>query len=171
MSIVVLLPGVFAAVPAAAQFPNYPYAYIYGVRIDSDVVGATKGLRGDGFPDVSIKVYFNNIAFWTGNPYNNSVTLRSLKLYNKALPGLVWDTVAHSPASPMVVKWEGRVVNRTDGGIDGLTIPNWTLLELFVNDSGPLRSHRSGFVLEIKTTDKVLNLEVDPYDLKDRSLF
>lgn len=166
-----ILAGILLAMPAAAQFPDKPYAYIYGVRIDSDVAGATKSLRGDGFPDVSIKVYFNNIPFWTGNSYNNSLTLKSLKLYNKSIPGLVWDTIPNSSAAPLVAKWNGKVVNRLNGGIDGLTIPNFALLELFVNDSGPLRRHRKGFVLEIATHGGVYYLDVTPFDLKDRSLF
>lgn len=168
---VVALVGALLAIPAAAQFPDFPYAYIYGVRIDSDVAGPTKALRGDGFPDVSVKLYLNNIPFWTGNPYNNSVTLRFLKLYNKSLPGVGWDTIPNSSAPPLIAKWNGKIVNRYDGGIDGLTLPNFSLLELFVNDSGPLKAHRSGFVLEIATYNGVYYLDVDPFDLKDRSLF
>lgn len=165
------LTGVLLAMPATAQFPDKPYAYIYGTRIDSDVAGPTKSLRGDGFPDVSIKVYFNNIPFWTGNSYNNSLTLKSLKLSNKSIPGLVWDTISNSSAPPVIAKWEGKIVNRLNGGIDGLTITNFALLELFVSDSGPLRTHRKGFVLEIATYNGVYYLDVAPFDLKDRSLF
>lgn len=168
-----LIAFLIAGAPAAveAQAPSFPYAYIYGRRPDVDLAGPSELPLGDGMPDVSVRLYLQNVPSWVGQSYKGAVRLRSMTLRNKSLPNLAWDTIRGNRRPVLVVMSSGRMLNRRDGSIDGVTLPNHAFLELFVWDTGPLAQHRAGFVIEIVTNEGSLDLDVKPIDINDRSYF
>jgi hypothetical protein len=147
-----------------------PYAYILGIAPDQKLVGPSKLLQGVGVPNVSIRVYLRNVSYWLTRLDQSTVRLRKLKLYNPAIPSLVWDTDPNTRYPLIAVMYDGTVVNHANGSIDGLGFPNNAQLELFVWDPGELANRRQGFMLDIITLDGTLHVSVAPDNFYDRSL-
>ena len=133
------------------------------------MVGPTKLLQGVGVADVSIRTYLHNVGYWITGVDQSFVKLRKLKLYNPQLPMLVWDTDPHTRFPLIALTYQGEVVNRANGSVDGLGFPNHAPLELFVWDPGALAQRREGFVLEVTTPDGSLPIPVETGDVNDRS--
>jgi len=153
----------------AQEGHSKPFAYIFGIAEDQELVGPTKLLQGVGVPDVSIRAYLHNVSWLLTHIESSIVKLRRLRLYNPALPMLVWDTDPNTRWPLIAVTYNGDVVNRADGSIDGLAFPNHVFLELFVWDPGDLARRRAGFVLDVTTPDGTLPVPVEPSDVNDRS--
>jgi len=166
-----VLGGSLAALPAAAwaQAPAGSYCYVFGRSIDDDLAGASDMPLRDGVPDTEVRLYLNNLYFYLGR--TGSHFIRSMRLRHTTLPGLRWDTVPGNGVPALVVRSEGRMVNRADGSIDGLNLPDRAFLQLFVADPGPLAARTPGFVLDVTTLEGTLTIPVKPFDLNDNQFY
>ncbi|HEY0837988.1 MAG TPA: hypothetical protein VGE72_28995 [Azospirillum sp.] len=154
---------------ARAQAPGGSYCYIFGRSADDDFAGQAKAPLPDGERDTELRLYLNNLYYYLGP--SGSHHIRSMRLRHRTLPGLRWDTVPGSRAMGLVVRWNGRTVNRGDGSIDGLNLPDRAFLQLFVADPGPVAARTQGFVLDVTTMDGTLTIPVVPFDRNDNQFY
>lgn len=165
------LAALLAALPAAAlaQLPSGSYCYIFGRALEDDMAGASDMPLRDGVPDTELRLYLNNLYFYLGR--NGSHFIRSMRLRHTTLPGLRWDTIPGNGVPVLVVRYDGRTVNRPDGSIDGLNLPDRAFLQLFVADPGPVAARTPGFVLDVTTLEGTLTIPVRPFDLNDNQFY
>ncbi|HYH18241.1 MAG TPA: hypothetical protein VD995_06450 [Azospirillum sp.] len=157
------------APPARAQAPSGSYCYIFGRSADDDHAGLVKAPLPDGERDTELRLYLNNLHYYLGPSASHDI--RWMRLRHRTLPGLRWDTVPGSRSPVLVVRWQGRTVNRGDGSIAGLNLPDRTFLQLFVADPGPVAARTQGFVLDVTTFDGTLTIPVAPFDRNDNQFY
>jgi hypothetical protein len=162
--------GTFLLAPAVrAQAPGGSYCYVVGRSAAADFAGRVKAPLPDGEPDTELRLYLNNLHYYLGPSASHDI--RWMRLRHRTLPGLHWDTVPGSRSPVLVVRWQGRTVNRGDGSIAGLNLPDRTFLQLFVADPGPVAARTHGFVLDVTTLDGTLTIPVVPFDRNDNQFY
>jgi hypothetical protein len=165
------LAAALAAASVRAQAPSWPVIYIFGRDVDADTAGPWHSLVPDGEPDVVLKLYLNNLAYYLKKP-GAEVSIQSMVLSRPGSSGMIWDTIPYSGHPLLVVVRDGEIVNSEDGSIAGLDPGRSAYLELRIADpGGRVADHPAGMRLEIRTLDGDLTLPVTPENPTDMSRY
>lgn len=159
------------AIPARAQTPPGPYAYIVGTEIGRDLASATRNVVGDGHPDAWLRAHTRNLAYYLGKtegggygPYH----IKNFILRTKgSSPYRQWDTIPYSQYPLLQVVYRGQLINNALGSIAGWTPPNHEVVDFYIADDGGVSLRHTPMEWVIEALEGTYTVPVRLDDLWD----
>jgi hypothetical protein len=136
-------PAAPAGQPAAKPSEPETRAWLVNIKGSGDYVGRGEALKGDGSPDVHIRLSI----FAPGK------TISSFSLMSTSGQAAAWDTLPGNDIWLMAVKRGNELLNKPDGSVSIAMQAQGDLFDLWLQDNNAFAGGKTGFTLTVAFVD------------------